>query len=87
METPEKSPTAIALDFPAREDDGAAPFSWPPRMPTRLRRRLLAECGNRSPSTVEEIEAKLRDAHLRRQVFTLICLFYLGFFFYKKSWA
>ncbi|KAK4743272.1 hypothetical protein SAY87_001273 [Trapa incisa] len=69
METPDKSPTAIVLDFPVRDEGGASPFSWPPRMPTRLRRRLLADCGSRSPSTVEEIEAKLRDAHLRRQQF------------------
>ncbi|PKI53029.1 hypothetical protein CRG98_026609 [Punica granatum] len=70
METPDKRPTAIALEFPAYDDAAAAAsFSWPPRMPRRLRRRLLAECSNRSPCTVEEIEAKLRDAHLRRQQF------------------
>ncbi|KAK4784260.1 hypothetical protein SAY86_018628 [Trapa natans] len=69
METPDKSPTAIVLDFPVVEDGGATPLSWPPKMPARLRRRLLAECGTRSPSTVEEIEAKLRHAHLRRQQF------------------
>ncbi|XP_030539410.1 uncharacterized protein LOC115747397 [Rhodamnia argentea] len=66
METPEKRVAGIALDFPAT--DGAASYSWPPRMPRRLRRRLLAEC-SKSPASVEEIEAKLRDADLRRQQF------------------
>ena len=54
----------IAMEFPAGDEDS---FSSPPRLPKRLRRRLLdAEC--KSPSTVEEIEAKLRDADLRRHV-------------------
>ncbi|KAI3439327.1 uncharacterized protein J3R85_005074 [Psidium guajava] len=66
METPEKRVAGIALDFPATDE--ASSYSWPPRMPRRLRRRLLAEC-SKSPASVEEIEAKLRDAHLRRQQF------------------
>ncbi|TKY71365.1 T-complex protein 1 protein 1 [Spatholobus suberectus] len=53
----------IALEFPAGDEES---FSSPTRLPKRLRRRLRdAEC--KSPSTVEEIEAKLRDADLRRQ--------------------
>ena len=47
--------------------------SSPPRIPKRLRQRLLVEC--KSPSTVVEIQAKLRHADLRRQVFNLILLF------------
>lgn len=50
-------------------------FSSPTTLPKRLRRRLRgAEC--KSPSTVEEIEAKLRDADLRRQVFLLYIFFF-----------
>nr|KYP63183.1 T-complex protein 11-like protein 1 [Cajanus cajan] len=53
----------IAMEFPAGDEES---FSSPTRLPKRLRRRLRgAEC--KSPSTVEEIEAKLRDADLRRQ--------------------
>ncbi|MED6191403.1 hypothetical protein PIB30_116090, partial [Stylosanthes scabra] len=54
----------IVMEFPTGDEDS---FSSPTRLPKRLRRRLLdTEC--KSPSTVEEIEAKLRDADLRRQV-------------------
>ncbi|XWS67948.1 hypothetical protein CRYUN_Cryun04dG0048500 [Craigia yunnanensis] len=60
METPE-SGRAVALEFPASETPS---FS---RVPRRIRKRLLAEC--KAPSTVEEIEAKLRHADLRRQQF------------------
>ncbi|KAI8532130.1 hypothetical protein RHMOL_Rhmol11G0189500 [Rhododendron molle] len=56
--------SGVAMEFPATDD---ASFS-PPRMPRRLRRRLLSE-GKAVPSTVEEIEAKLRDADHRRQKF------------------
>ncbi|RDX93367.1 T-complex protein 11-like protein 1, partial [Mucuna pruriens] len=53
----------IAMEFMA---GGEESFSSPTRLPKRLRRRLRdAEC--KSPCTVEEIEAKLRDADLRRQ--------------------
>lgn len=53
----------IAMEFPAGDEES---FSSPTRLPKRLRRRLRgAEC--KSPSTVEEIQAKLRDADLRRQ--------------------
>ncbi|KHN11240.1 T-complex protein 11-like protein 1 [Glycine soja] len=51
------------MEFPAGDEES---FSSPTRLPKRLRRRLRdAEC--KSPSTVEEIEAKLHDADLRRQ--------------------
>ncbi|TYI99734.1 hypothetical protein E1A91_A13G037800v1 [Gossypium mustelinum] len=60
METLE-SGRAVALEFPASETPSSS------RVPRRIRKRLLAEC--KSPSTVEEIEAKLRHADLRRQQF------------------
>lgn len=54
----------IAMEFPAGDDNSCLSS---PRLPRRLRRRFHdVEC--RSPRTVEEIEAKLRDADLRRQV-------------------
>ncbi|KAJ8492005.1 hypothetical protein OPV22_013726 [Ensete ventricosum] len=56
-------PAAVALDF---TDAEAA--SSPARIPRRIRRRLL-EGKSSGPSSVEEIEAKLREADLRRQQF------------------
>ncbi|KAG9141855.1 hypothetical protein Leryth_013979 [Lithospermum erythrorhizon] len=53
------------MEFPVRE--GATSCS-PPKMPPRLRRRLT-ETKSSSPSTVEEIQQKLRHADLRRQKF------------------
>ncbi|KAJ8442860.1 hypothetical protein Cgig2_022226 [Carnegiea gigantea] len=53
----------VALSFPAT--DSTSPPS-PSKLPRRLRRRL---CECRSPSTAEEIEAKLKEADLRRQQF------------------
>ncbi|KAH9618133.1 hypothetical protein KSS87_005800 [Heliosperma pusillum] len=50
----------VAMIFPVN-DGGASP-----KLPRRLRRRL-SEC--RSPVTVEEIEAKLKEADIRRQQF------------------
>ncbi|KAL6964385.1 hypothetical protein U1Q18_035440 [Sarracenia purpurea var. burkii] len=67
VDSPEAGRMAgVAMEFPAR-DETTSPPSSPPRMPRRLRRRLLES--KTSPSTVEEIEAKLRDADLRRQKF------------------
>ncbi|CAI9287157.1 unnamed protein product [Lactuca saligna] len=54
----------VAMEFPVV--DGAG-LSSPPTLPPRLRRRLTET--KASPSSVEEIEAKLRDADLRRQKF------------------
>lgn len=67
MESPERGGrvTGIAMDFPVT-DDGAGLCS-PPMIPPRLWRRL-SETKAYSPSSVEEIEAKLRDAGLRRKV-------------------
>ncbi|KAG8364073.1 hypothetical protein BUALT_Bualt19G0088100 [Buddleja alternifolia] len=67
MESPERGrPVAgIAMEFPA--SDGVVSCS-PPTIPTWLRRRL-SEPKTPPPSSVEEIQAKLRDADLRRQKF------------------
>ncbi|XP_022867788.1 uncharacterized protein LOC111387460 [Olea europaea var. sylvestris] len=65
MESPERGRSAVAMEFPA--SDGAMSCS-PPTMPSWLRRRL-SESKTPPPSTVEEIEARLRDADLRRQKF------------------
>ncbi|KAK7331605.1 hypothetical protein VNO80_28342 [Phaseolus coccineus] len=58
-----RSGGGIVMEIPVGDEES---FSSPTTLPMRLRRRLRgAEC--KSPSTVEEIEAKLRDADLRRQ--------------------
>lgn len=63
VELPEGRAAGIVMEFPVGDEES---LSSPPRVPKRLRQRLLeTEC--KSPSSVEEIEAKLRDAHLRRQ--------------------
>nr|GMD74111.1 uncharacterized protein LOC109175489 [Ipomoea batatas] len=60
------SVTGIALSFPVNDSDTGCMQSTP-RLPRRLRRRLLEA---KSPSTTaQDIEAKLRDAELRRQQF------------------
>ncbi|GAB2271898.1 hypothetical protein Dimus_006727 [Dionaea muscipula] len=56
----------IAMSFPANDSSAS---SSPPKLPRRLRRRLLLSEASRSPSTAEKIDAKLRDADLRRQQF------------------
>ncbi|XP_019440382.1 PREDICTED: uncharacterized protein LOC109345688 isoform X2 [Lupinus angustifolius] len=54
----------IAIEFPLRDGE------LPTRLPKRLRRRLLdTEGKSSSRSTVEEIEAKLRHADHRRQMY------------------
>ncbi|XP_076887685.1 uncharacterized protein LOC143537905 [Bidens hawaiensis] len=54
----------VAMEFPVV--DGAG-LSSPPTLPPRLRRRLTET--KASPASVEEIEAKLRHADIRRQKF------------------
>ncbi|RLM65812.1 uncharacterized protein C2845_PM16G08190 [Panicum miliaceum] len=55
----------VAMEIPAEE--GAAAARGPPR---RIRRRLVEGArGGGAPASVEEIEARLRDAELRRQQF------------------
>ncbi|KAE8056180.1 hypothetical protein FH972_012973 [Carpinus fangiana] len=57
--------SGIVLSFPVNDDTASSSSSsQPPKVPRRLRRRLLEP---KIPSTAEEIEAKLRGAHLRRQ--------------------
>ncbi|KAI0507876.1 hypothetical protein KFK09_014004 [Dendrobium nobile] len=56
--------TAIALDFSAGEPSSSTPV----KVPRRIRKRLL-ECRSSPPSSVEEIEAKLKEAELRRRQF------------------
>ncbi|WCJ18348.1 T-complex protein 11 [Euphorbia peplus] len=59
--SPDTGMNAVALDFPVSNLS-----SPPPRIPRRLKKRLFE---SKTPSTVEEIEAKLRHADLRRQQF------------------
>ncbi|XP_078441249.1 T-complex protein 11 isoform X2 [Wolffia australiana] len=67
MEQAERgAPTAIALEFPTR-DAGSPGDSPPPKLPRRLMQRLAE--GRSPPLSLEEIEAKLREADLRRQKF------------------
>ncbi|CAA0818548.1 T-complex protein 11 [Striga hermonthica] len=67
MESPERGRPAagIAMEIPAGE--GVLACS-PPTIPPWLRRRL-SEPKTPPPSTVEEIQAKLREADVRRQKF------------------
>ena len=68
---------AMVMDFPL-DDSGATSFSSSssssPKLPLRLRRRLSK---SKSPQncTIEDIEAKLRHADLRRQVSLSLSLF------------
>ncbi|XP_043712737.1 uncharacterized protein LOC122661420 [Telopea speciosissima] len=57
---------AVALDFPVNESGEVCSSSSPPKLPRRLRQRLLE---SKSSSTVEEIETKLKEAERRRQQF------------------
>lgn len=61
--------TAVAFEFPADGHTTATLSSAPVKIPRRIRKRLLeAKSGSSPPSSVEEIEARLREADLRRQV-------------------
>lgn len=79
----------VAMEFSVSDEKAAETTSFSSatatatatRVPRRLRKRLLAEC-SRSPCTVEEIEAKLRHADLRRQVF----IFNFTFIFFRKNY-
>ncbi|KAG8660827.1 hypothetical protein MANES_02G199200v8 [Manihot esculenta] len=57
----------VALNFPANEEETTSSSLSPPLKapPRRLRSRLLAE--PKTPLSAEDIEAKLREANLRRQ--------------------
>lgn len=61
----------ISLSFPANEEDNVTTSS-PKTLPRRLRRRLLEP---KSPVSAEEIDSKLKEADLRRQVNLKVCEF------------
>lgn len=70
-------PEAVALEIPAaaeveveeeEEEEGSPSPPVVARVPPRIRRRLLLRHRGGAPATAEEIEAKLREADLRRQV-------------------
>ncbi|KAJ9145925.1 hypothetical protein P3X46_028252 [Hevea brasiliensis] len=69
MTEPKRMAGGVALNFPVNEEETTSsslstPLKAPPR---RLRRRLLAE--PKAPLSSEDIEAKLREANIRRQQF------------------
>lgn len=74
----------VVLDLPANEDgtssppsrDDTASTNQPPKLPRRLRRRLLQ---SKTPITAEDIEAKLTQASLRRQVRLSVSLSRFGY--------
>jgi len=66
----------VAMEIPAEEGPAAA--RAPPR---RIRRRLVEGArGAGAPASVEEIEARLREAELRRQVRVPFVLLFPSFF-------
>ncbi|XP_010538930.1 PREDICTED: uncharacterized protein LOC104813107 isoform X2 [Tarenaya hassleriana] len=64
MSEAERLRGGIAMSIPANEEETVAANSSPKTLPRRLRRRLLEP---KSPVSAEEIDAKLREADLRRQ--------------------
>ncbi|XP_057994736.1 uncharacterized protein LOC110662638 [Hevea brasiliensis] len=69
MTEPKRMAGGVALNFPANEEETTS-SSLSPQLkapPRRLRRRLLAE--PKTPLSAEDIEAKLREANIRRQQF------------------
>ncbi|KAK4747667.1 hypothetical protein SAY87_014253 [Trapa incisa] len=58
-----ETPAATAFEFPPNDGETSSPLSA--RLPRRLRRRLSAE--TKATSTAEEIDAKLKEANLRRE--------------------
>jgi len=68
----------VAMEIPVEEGPAAA-LRVPPR---RIRRRLMEGArGGGAPASVEEIEARLREAELRRQVRVPVALL----FFFSSS--
>lgn len=57
-------PEPVVMEFPTNSTADS-----PARMPRRIRRRLLEAKSGSSPSSAEAIEAKIREADLRRQRF------------------
>ncbi|KAH7524971.1 hypothetical protein FEM48_Zijuj06G0175800 [Ziziphus jujuba var. spinosa] len=69
--------TGVVLNFPANDDgddnDKTTPSpssssNSPPKLPRRLRRRLMQQQQSKTPITADDIESKLTQARLRRQV-------------------
>ena len=76
--------TITAYDDYDDENSNSYGSVSPSRIPRRLRRRLVdVESNSKSQRTVEDIEAKLRDADLRRQVRCFSCFLII----YKPSLA
>lgn len=65
--SPEKlAVNGVAMSFPVNDSCSSPTSLSPSKLPRRLRRRL-SEC--KTPSSAEEIDAKLKEADLRRQQF------------------
>ncbi|KAF5744213.1 hypothetical protein HS088_TW08G00811 [Tripterygium wilfordii] len=67
MTDPERISSGVALSFPANDGGTSSPPCSTKVLPRRLRQRLLLEA--KSPPSAEEIDAKLKEANLRRQQF------------------
>ncbi|XP_050209496.1 uncharacterized protein LOC126660190 [Mercurialis annua] len=61
--------SAVAMEFLLSDEPMSFNTPATARVPRRIRKRLAEEANNKSPCTVEDIEAKLRLADLRRQQF------------------
>jgi hypothetical protein len=73
----------MVMEFSLDDDAvAAASFSSSPKLPRRLRRRL-SESKTPQKCTVQDIEAKLRHADLRRQVFFLFLFLIFIYLFFK----
>ncbi|KAK9110144.1 hypothetical protein Sjap_018204 [Stephania japonica] len=76
----------VAMEFPVNDPSqsscSSSPPPPPPKVPRRIKQRLM-ECRSPSATTAEEIEAKLREADLRRQSLVEILLFSLDFQFHE----
>lgn len=70
----------IALEFPENNNDTLSS----PKVPERLRQRLQE---SKSPITAEEIESKLAQAQLRRQVRLFPFVVLIPFFFFPFSFV
>ncbi|KAG8082082.1 hypothetical protein GUJ93_ZPchr0014g47261 [Zizania palustris] len=59
----------VAMEIPVEERSAAGAGTGAVRVPPRIRRRLLEGSRSGGPASAEEIEAKLKEAELRRQQF------------------
>ncbi|XP_065881294.1 uncharacterized protein [Euphorbia lathyris] len=67
MTDPKSTSRGVVLNFPINDDETTSSLNSLKTPPRRLRRRLLAE--PKTPLSAEGIQAKLREADLRRQQF------------------